>query len=90
MTLCFENHIQIMTGKTIIASSNTTTDISAAIGDILWHNGTKFTRLVRGAAGHYLKTNSTSTDIALETETLTVYLDDLADVVKQQPFETKC
>ncbi len=85
-TFVFENHIQPLAGKTIIASSNTITDTSAVLGNILRHNGTRFTRFERGTAGQYLKTNSTGTDIVWETETITIYIDDIQDVVNSIPY----
>jgi hypothetical protein len=53
-----------LTNKTLVAASNTITDTSAAAGDILKHNGTKFVRLARGTANQVLTTNSGATDIA--------------------------
>jgi hypothetical protein len=58
---------QTQTNKTIVAASNTITDTSAATGDILRHNGTKFVRLARGTANQALRTNSGGTDIAWAT-----------------------
>ena len=55
---------QTLTNKTIVAASNTITDTSAALGDILRHNGTSFVRLARGAANQVLTTNAGGTDIA--------------------------
>lgn len=58
---------QTLTNKTIVAASNTITDTSAATGDILRHNGTKFVRLARGSANQVLTTNAGATDIAWAT-----------------------
>jgi len=43
-----------LTNKTIVAASNTITDTSAASGDLLVHNGTRFVRLAKGANGTFL------------------------------------
>jgi len=53
-TLVAESHTQELTNKTINATQNTITDASAAQGDLLYHNGTKFVRLARGTNGHML------------------------------------
>ncbi len=53
-----------LTNKTIVAASNTITDTSAAAGDLLWYNGTRFVRLARGTANQVLTTNAGATDIA--------------------------
>lgn len=58
---------QALTNKTIVAASNTLTDTSAATGDILRHNGTRFVRLARGSANQVLATNGAGTDIAWTT-----------------------
>jgi hypothetical protein len=41
--------------KTIVAASNTITDTSAAQGDVLVHNGTKFVRLGKGSTNQVLQ-----------------------------------
>lgn len=58
---------QSLTTKTIVAASNTITDTSAALGDILKHDGTRFVRLARGSANQVLTTNAGATDIAWAT-----------------------
>lgn len=52
---------QTLTNKTISLDDNTVTATSGASGDLVRHDGTKFTRLARGAANTVLKANSTGT-----------------------------
>jgi hypothetical protein len=66
-TAVCEAFAQSLTNKTIVAASNTITDTSAATGDILRHNGTRFVRLARGTANQVLQTNAGATDIAWAT-----------------------
>ena len=56
---------ETLQNKTISASSNTITDTSAAVGDILSvSSGTSFKRLGKGTANQVLQTNSGATAIA--------------------------
>jgi hypothetical protein len=55
---------QTPSNKTINLTNNTVTDTSAAIGDIIKHNGTRFVRLAKGTANQILAVNSGATDIA--------------------------
>lgn len=59
-----------LTNKTINLSNNTVTDTSAAAGDIVKSNGTKYTRLARGTANQVLQVNSGGTDIGWATVSL--------------------
>ncbi|MDB4942980.1 MAG: hypothetical protein JWP97_2514 [Labilithrix sp.] len=56
----FAGFAQTLTNKTLSASSNTITDTSAALGDLLYFNGTKFVRLARGTTGQVLTATSTT------------------------------
>jgi hypothetical protein len=49
-----------ITNKTITAASNTITDTSAAQGDVLVHNGTKFVRLGKGSTNQVLQSGATT------------------------------
>ncbi len=66
-TLVTEAFTQALTNKTIVAASNTITDTSAALGDLLYFNGTRFVRLPRGTASQQLRTNAGGTDIEWAT-----------------------
>jgi hypothetical protein len=59
--------VDTLLNKTIVAASNTITDTSAATGDILKHNGTRFVRLARGSANQVLSTNGAGTDLVWAT-----------------------
>lgn len=54
---------EAMTNKTLVASSNTITDTSAVLGDLFKHNGVRYGRFGKGAAGQYLRTNASGTDL---------------------------
>ena len=60
-------HSQTVTNKTMVLASNTITDTSAATGDTVRYNGTRFVRLAMGTANQVLATNSGATDIAYTT-----------------------
>lgn len=60
---CIEALTGTLTNKTVVASSNTITDTSAAAGDLFKHNGTKFLRMARGSALQVLRVNSGGTDL---------------------------
>jgi hypothetical protein len=60
-------HAQTVTSKTMVLASNTITDTSAATGDTVRYNGTRFVRLAMGTANQVLATNSGATDIAYTT-----------------------
>jgi len=49
---------QTLTNKTIVAASNTITDTSAAAGDVLIHNGTRFVGQAKGSDGTFLGVSS--------------------------------
>jgi hypothetical protein len=49
-----------ITNKTITAASNIITDTSAAQGDVLVHNGTKFVRLGKGSTNQVLQSGATT------------------------------
>lgn len=49
-----------LTNKTLVAASNTITDTSTALGDILISNGTKFVRLARGTNNQVLASTATT------------------------------
>lgn len=66
-TLVCEAFAQTLTNKTVVLASNTITDTSAATGDVMRHNGTKFVRLARGTANQVLAVNGGGTDIAWAT-----------------------
>jgi hypothetical protein len=55
---------QTLTNKTIVAASNTITDTSAASGDLLVHNGTRFVRLAMGSADTVLTVNALGSAIS--------------------------
>lgn len=57
------DHSQTLTNKSINASSNTITDTSAAQGDLLYFNGTKYVRFAKGSANQQIRVNSGGTDI---------------------------
>ena len=59
-TVAVLDFAQALTNKTIVAASNTITDTSAALGDLLYFNGTRFVRFARGADGQVLKSNATT------------------------------
>lgn len=71
-TLVAQNTSDILTNKTITASSNTITDTSIAVGDILKSNGTNFVRFGRGASLQVLRTNLAATDLEWATVNLPV------------------
>jgi trimeric autotransporter adhesin len=54
-TLVGRTTTDTITNKTIVAASNTITDTSAAQGDVLVHNGTKFVRLGKGSTNQVLQ-----------------------------------
>jgi len=58
---------QTLTNKTFVDASNTITDASAALGDLLKSNATKFVRFARGTANQMLRTNSGATDLEWAT-----------------------
>ncbi len=64
-------HTQTLTNKTINASDNTVTDTSAALGDLLYHNGTKFVRFAKGSANQQLKVATDGTTIEWFTPSAT-------------------
>lgn len=61
------NTADLLTNKTISASSNTITDAGTASGDLLKSNGTNFVRFARGTALQVLRTNSGATDLEWAT-----------------------
>ncbi len=62
-TVVLTDTVDNLSNKTIVAANNTITDTSAAAGDLLKHNGTRFARFARGTALYYLRTNSGGTDL---------------------------
>jgi len=56
-----------LANKTISASSNTITDTSIAVGDIMKSNGTSFVRFGRGTSLQVLRTNTGGTDLEWAT-----------------------
>lgn len=84
-TLVGQATTDALTNKTIVAASNTITDTSAALGDILAVvSGTKFTRLAKGVngsflgvsggvLGYYTPSSSTPTGTGFATITAGVY-----------------
>ena len=66
-TLVGQSTADALTNKTINASSNTITDTSTAVGDILKSNGTNFVRFGRGTSLQVLRTNSGGTDLEWAT-----------------------
>lgn len=63
---------QTLTNKTIVAASNTITDTSAASGDLLVHNGTRFVRLAMGAADTVLAVNALGTAVGWQAPAVAV------------------
>lgn len=59
----FDNFGTTLTNKTQVLTNNTLTDTSAALGDLIKHNGTKFLRLPKGTANQILAVNSAGTDV---------------------------
>jgi len=62
-TVVFAAHAETLTNKTFNVADNSLTSTSGALGDLLYHNGTKFVRLPRGTANQVLTTNAGATDI---------------------------
>jgi len=58
-----------LSNKTISASSNTITDTSIAVGDLMKSNGTAFVRFGRGTSLQVLRTNTGATDLEWATVT---------------------
>lgn len=54
---------ETITNKTVVATNNTITDTSAALGDLMKHNGTKYVRFPKGAGNKVLCTNPGGTDL---------------------------
>lgn len=66
-TLVGQSTTDTLTNKTISASSNTITDTSTALGDLLKGNGTNFVRFGRGTSLQVLRTNTGATDLEWAT-----------------------
>jgi len=62
-TLVGQSTVDTLSNKTISASSNTITDTSIAVGDIMKSNGTSFVRFGRGTSLQVLRTNTGGTDL---------------------------
>ncbi len=63
-TLVGRDTTDTLTSKTMVLGSNTLTDTSAALGDLVKHNGTRFVRFARGTANQIPSVNSGGTDLA--------------------------
>jgi hypothetical protein len=66
-TVIGANTTDTFTNKTINVNSNTITATSQAVGDLMYNDGTKFTRLGRGTSGQVLTTTSSSIGWAAAT-----------------------
>jgi len=66
-TLVGQSTTDTLINKTISASSNTITDTSIAVGDIMKSNGTSFVRFGRGTSLQVLRTNTGGTDLEWAT-----------------------
>jgi hypothetical protein len=62
-TLVGRDTTDTLTTKTMVLASNTITDTSAALGDLVKHNGTRFVRLAKGSAYQVPRVNSGGTDL---------------------------
>lgn len=62
-TLVTAAFAQTLTNKTLVLSSNTVNDTSAAIGDIIKHDGTSYKRFAKGTSLQVLRVNSGGTDL---------------------------
>ena len=54
---------ETITNKTINAADNTLTDTSAALGDLLVHNGTRFVKRAKGSALQQIRVKSDGSDL---------------------------
>lgn len=70
-TLAVLNFAQTFTNKTIVLSSNTVNDTSAATGDIIKHDGTSYKRYAKGTSLQVLRVASGGAD--LEWATISSY-----------------
>jgi hypothetical protein len=70
-TVAVLNLAQAFTNKTLVLSSNTVNDTSAATGDIIKHNGTSYVRFAKGSSLQVLRVASGGAD--LEWATISSY-----------------
>lgn len=71
---------QALTNKTIVLSSNTVNDTSAATGDIIKHNGTSYVRYAKGTSLQVLRVASGGGD--LEWATISSYTENKGSSTK--------
>lgn len=68
-TILMANFAATILSKTINLTNNTVTDTSAALGDLIKHNATKYVRFPRGTALQQIRVNAGNTDLEFFTPT---------------------